>query len=621
MRRRLARDHLVLACRLVVAPELDLRGQERALDAGRRLRGEGGAPGEGGRDEDRGGGGDDRQAEAGGAAHVDPSPSSRASGWTESIPEPMPPAGVCQSGVQPGCFAVRGGANFPAGGGWTGSTGNAGGVPLADQSSPTNDGRSGKSDSASRTPVSTRTARGLRGRRRRLAVAAVRVGRLVAALVVGRRGREVADGAVRVAGVQRRPARRALLHGDADLGEGLAGGGHDHAVADPDRVDRACDGGRGGARGDLGEREARPLRVEEEAVALGGSGVRDARPRRPRRRTRPTAPSARRGSAARGAETRAAPPPRRASTGAGRLVLVAEEDHRDQRAVRARARGASATGRGRRGSGPPRARAARPCGAASPSSGPNETRGRTLPAAPWKKTHSPPVHARIRSRSGPGKSAEYVGHVHADRDRVTAVADERRDRRAVRPRGAQGDDLAVDEPVDAPAVDDLAGGRALAPVDREVDLADAPGDARGLEPLDRQAHELLEPVEEKLRVRLDAVDMLGREQRRPGQQARRGRRRAVGVVPVEEHARRSASAASARRARSTVDLGRRDPERVDAAQDDADRAFLEHERGRLEREAAPVAPVWRRTKPIIGRPGGGSMSTAAAPRRIRRPAA
>ena len=47
-----------------------------------------------------------------------------------------------------------------------------------------------------------------------------------------------------------------------------------------------------------------------------------------------------------------------------------------------------------------------PISSASASSSVNETFGRTLPPAPWRKTASPPVLRRTTSRSGPGKSAE-----------------------------------------------------------------------------------------------------------------------------------------------------------------------------------------------------------------------
>ena len=73
---------------------------------------------------------------------------------------------------------------------------------------------------------------------RRQADALVPVAGLVPSVLVLVRRRQVAEDLVRVAGVERRHARRALLDGDAVLGERLAGPGDDDAVADANRVHR-----------------------------------------------------------------------------------------------------------------------------------------------------------------------------------------------------------------------------------------------------------------------------------------------------------------------------------------------------------------------------------------------
>ena len=91
--------------------------------------------------------------------------------------------------------------------------------------------------------------------------ALVSVPRLVAAVLVLVRSRQVAEDLVRVPGVERGRARRALLDRDPVLGERLPRPRHDDAVPDPHRVHRPAHFRRGSPVAELRLDPARPGRL------------------------------------------------------------------------------------------------------------------------------------------------------------------------------------------------------------------------------------------------------------------------------------------------------------------------------------------------------------------------
>ena len=119
---------------------------------------------------------------------------------------------------------------------------------------------------------------------------------------------------------------------------------------------------------------------------------------------------------------------------------------------------------------------------------------------------------------------------------MAAEADERGNDTAVRVARLQRDYIAVEEAALAPAVDDLPRrpeSRRL--TERSTD-ADAPRDPRGLELSggeDRDGDDL--PLKERCVVVEPRVP-IGRQRAAAPEEVTGGRRRAVGVIPVQEHA-------------------------------------------------------------------------------------
>ncbi len=416
------------------------------------------------------------------------------------------------------------------------------------------------------------------------AVAAVGVGRLVAALGVGVRGREVADGAVRVAGStgSGRPGARSFTA--MPISVNVSPGA---VTITPSPMRTACTGpsrALGAVPGAISSavrrahlawkpmpwRSAGPAPRATASRELRGVAVAQRRDLLRRRQRQQIGNDSRCSTAASG-------------VCCDRLVLPAEQQHRDQRAVRPLHEvawpGRAVGQRVHRLDRQPLAHAHGLRLVLAERAPRQHVAGRSLEEHALAADH-PADRQAERGRVVAG----VRGDVHACGDGVAAEADDGRDRGVVGTARLQRHHLAVEQAVGPPAVHDVAVGAALAAVDVDVDGARAPGDRRRLQPRGRLPRRRHHPVGEQPLVGVHVRVAVGLQQPAAAQEAAGGRRRAVRVVPVEQRARRIGAGRLRDAPAQGVDLRGGDAERVDAREHHARLAGLEHQHRDLERQ-------------------------------------
>ena len=449
---------------------------------------------------------------------------------------------------------------------------------------------------------------------RRQADALVAVAGLVASVpVLARRG-EVAEDLVRVARVQGGRARRALLHGDAVLGERLARPGDDDAVADADRVHRPAHLCRRRAVAQLRLDPVRPGRVvvrhlhaapltggarllevvvvlPAQALDLREWGVRHERDRH---------------GLARGGER-----------GRFRGLLEAAAVARDRRHRAFLLRHdadlpAEPVGdRLERGEPEPRPHAPRLV------LGVRERELRQhVPGGALEEDAFPARDGAHDVAHRAGEVRRVDVHVVARGDRVAPEPDERGDRGLVPAPRLEHRHLVVDQLVRVPPEDGaavVAVRGALAAIDGQVDVGLTPDDAGGLEPLRREAADGDDPVVQDTGEGVDRRSDLVVDVAVHGAVRHAPRGSQVRVAQVEED---SVDVRAGRRgdaAEQRLDLRVDDPHDVDAAEHDARLASLEDEGAHLERQAVatrvprlPDEPDHRQAERRLEGQGGSS---------------
>ena len=281
--------------------------------------------------------------------------------------------------------------------------------------------------------------------------------------------------AVRVAAGERRAAGGALLHRHADLGEDLAGGGRDRAVADPHRVDPPRGRRRCGAVPERGLGLPCPVRVVARDLDPADVAAR-ARGLELGVRLRPLArdPLERRMREQR--EVDASPHRREGDRRRLHRLTPVDRDrhHRPVPLSHDPGRHARAVGdRVQRLEGDP----------------PPHPLRLPLVGGECDPRQDVATGGLDEDALAAGRGADHVAqragevrrvddHVEPGRDGVAPECDRGRDRRLVRPACLQHGHLVVDEVVGVPAEDRRTVG-ALATVDGEVGLAQSPGDPAG----------------------------------------------------------------------------------------------------------------------------------------------